>query len=177
MGDALLSINDESIEGITYKQLLDKIRTASRPLTLRFGKMDPAAAKPRGVVRPAGVPGTGAPRRGNGPPLRIYTRRDVSAPNHRPFVRKVVRPPAHAAQRARALLWRGLVLVAAVCSGGGAVCVWVGHWPSISVSCAFVSWVDFCLLHPLLTFAPLLLHSEANHPTFHRHGRSALVCV
>ena len=36
VGDALLSINGESVEFLTYKTLLQKIRASGRPLELRF---------------------------------------------------------------------------------------------------------------------------------------------
>jgi hypothetical protein len=38
LGDALLSINGESVEFLTYKTLLQKIRASGRPLELRFAK-------------------------------------------------------------------------------------------------------------------------------------------
>ena len=42
VGDALLSISGESVEFLTYKALLMKIRSAGRPLKLRFAKWKPA---------------------------------------------------------------------------------------------------------------------------------------
>ena len=38
LGDALLGINGESVEFLTYKTLLQKIRASGRPLELRFAK-------------------------------------------------------------------------------------------------------------------------------------------
>jgi hypothetical protein len=38
VGDALLSINSESVEFLTYKTLLQKIRASGRPLELKFTK-------------------------------------------------------------------------------------------------------------------------------------------
>jgi hypothetical protein len=40
VGDALLSISGESVEFLTYKTLLKKIRSAGRPLKLRFAKWE-----------------------------------------------------------------------------------------------------------------------------------------
>ena len=40
IGDALLTVSEESIEFLSYKALLSKIKSAPRPMTLRFAKWD-----------------------------------------------------------------------------------------------------------------------------------------
>jgi hypothetical protein len=40
IGDALLTVSEESIEFLSYKALLSKIKNAPRPMTLRFAKWD-----------------------------------------------------------------------------------------------------------------------------------------
>ena len=74
VGDALLSINDESVEGLTYAELLERIRTSTRPMTMRFGKMrrEPskaAAAAANGAALPNGAARANGAKP-KGPPLR-----------------------------------------------------------------------------------------------------------
>eukprot|EP00944_MAST-04C_sp_MAST-4C-sp1_P016035 g16035.t1 len=40
IGDALMTVSEESIEFLSYKALLSKIKSAPRPMTLRFAKWD-----------------------------------------------------------------------------------------------------------------------------------------
>ena len=58
VGDALLSISGESVEFLTYKTLLKKIRSAGRPLKLRFAKWE--EGEEGGVAGTVGGSGAGS---------------------------------------------------------------------------------------------------------------------
>jgi hypothetical protein len=71
IGDALLTVSEESIEFLTYKALLGKIKKAPRPMTLRFGKWD-------GPVEGEEEDGEGDTPKAPIQPLKIYTSKDVA---------------------------------------------------------------------------------------------------
>ena len=69
-GDVLLMLNSTSVEGLTYSQVLNRIRTARRPLLMKFGKLpkkvETELTTRRVSTRPPAI-------------TKFYTRKDLPA--------------------------------------------------------------------------------------------------